>query len=76
MPEEVILQSRSLTKRFGDFTAVDGVDYQLAPGEVAGIIGPNGAGKSTFFNLLTGLFPPSAGSHYLPRRRHHQPGGP
>jgi branched-chain amino acid transport system ATP-binding protein len=62
MSEEVLLQSRSITKRFGDFTAVDGVDYQLRQGEVAGIIGPNGAGKSTFFNLLTGLFPPSAGT--------------
>jgi|UniRef100_A0A7C3Z108 branched-chain amino acid transport system ATP-binding protein len=62
MPEEVILQSRNLSKRFGDFTAVDRVDYQLRRGEVAGIIGPNGAGKSTFFNLLTGLFPPTEGT--------------
>jgi|YelNatPaOPRAMG01_1025707.scaffolds.fasta_scaffold00811_6 branched-chain amino acid transport system ATP-binding protein len=62
MSEEVLLQSRSIAKRFGDFTAVAGVDYQLRQGEVAGIIGPNGAGKSTFFNLLTGLFPPTAGT--------------
>ena len=62
MSEEVILQSRGLSKRFGDFTAVDGVDYGLRKGEVTGIIGPNGAGKSTFFNLLTGLFPPSEGT--------------
>ena len=62
MADEVILQTRGISKRFGDFTAVDGVDYHLQAGEVAGIIGPNGAGKSTFFNLLTGLFPPTAGT--------------
>jgi branched-chain amino acid transport system ATP-binding protein len=62
MSDEVILQTRGISKRFGDFTAVDGVDYKLRAGEVAGIIGPNGAGKSTFFNLLTGLFPPTAGT--------------
>jgi branched-chain amino acid transport system ATP-binding protein len=60
--EEILLQSHGITKRFGDFTAVDGVDYRLQKGEIAGIIGPNGAGKSTFFNLLTGLFPPSEGT--------------
>ncbi len=62
MPEEVILESTGITKRFGDFIAVDRVDYRLQKGESAGIIGPNGAGKSTFFNLLTGLFPPTEGT--------------
>lgn len=61
MQNEVILESKSVSKRFGDFTAVDSVNYQLLAGEAAGIIGPNGAGKSTFFNLLTGLYPPSKG---------------
>lgn len=61
MSGEAILESRGATKRFGDFTAVEGVSYKVAPGESAGIIGPNGAGKSTFFNLLTGMFPPSEG---------------
>ena len=61
MQNEVILESKSVSKWFGDFTAVDSVSYQLQKGEAAGIIGPNGAGKSTFFNLLTGLFPPSEG---------------
>jgi branched-chain amino acid transport system ATP-binding protein len=61
MPEEVILESAGVTKRFGDFTAVYRLDYTLQRGEAAGIIGPNGAGKSTFFNLLTGLFPPTEG---------------
>ncbi len=61
MPKEVILESKSVSKRFGDFTAVDRVSYQLLQGEAAGIIGPNGAGKSTFFNLLTGLYTPTEG---------------
>lgn len=61
MAKEVILESKSVSKRFGDFTAIDCVSYQLLQGEAAGIIGPNGAGKSTFFNLLTGLYPPTEG---------------
>ncbi len=61
MPNSILLQTKSLTKRFNGLTAVDNVNFELREGEVAGIIGPNGAGKSTFFNLLTGLFPPSAG---------------
>ncbi len=65
MSGEAILESRGVTKRFGDFTAVEGVSYKVAPGESAGIIGPNGAGKSTFFNLLTGLFPPSQGQIFF-----------
>lgn len=65
MSGEAILECRGATKRFGDFTAVEGVTYQVAEGESAGIIGPNGAGKSTFFNLLTGLFPPSEGQIFF-----------
>lgn len=65
MQNEVILESKSVSKRFRDFTAVDCVSYQLLQGETAGIIGPNGAGKSTFFNLLTGLFTPTEGQIYL-----------
>ncbi len=62
MPGKVILESHGVSKRFGDFTAVDKVSYQVREGEAAGIIGPNGAGKTTFFNLLTGLFPASEGT--------------
>jgi branched-chain amino acid transport system ATP-binding protein len=57
-----MLETRSVSKRFDGFAAVSGVDYRLMEGESAGIIGPNGAGKTTFFNLLTGMFPPSEGT--------------
>lgn len=63
--KNVFLETKNLTKRFNGLIAVDHVDYQLREGEVAGIIGPNGAGKSTFFNLLTGLFPPTEGHIYF-----------
>jgi branched-chain amino acid transport system ATP-binding protein len=61
MHGKTIVESQRVSKRFGDFTAVDGVDYSIFEGEAAGIIGPNGAGKSTFFNLITGLYHPSEG---------------
>ncbi|MFK0206411.1 ABC transporter ATP-binding protein [Agrobacterium sp. NPDC090283] len=59
--EEFILQTRGLTMRFGGVTAVDGVDFQLKPGELRCLLGPNGAGKSTFFKCLTGQLRPSQG---------------
>jgi branched-chain amino acid transport system ATP-binding protein len=63
-----ILESRGVGKRFGEFPAVSDVTYRLEEGEAAGIIGPNGAGKSTFFNLLTGLYRPTAGTVQLEGR--------
>ncbi|MEW6263890.1 MAG: ABC transporter ATP-binding protein [Thermodesulfobacteriota bacterium] len=56
-----LLVVQNLTKRFGGLTAVDKVSLSFYPGGVQSIIGPNGAGKTTFFNLLSGLFPPTAG---------------
>ena len=56
-----LLESRGLRKTFGGLTAVNGVDFQVRPGELRSVIGPNGAGKTTFFNLLTGVLPPSGG---------------
>ena len=58
----MLLSVRGLTKKFGGFTAVDGVSFGLAKGEILGLIGPNGSGKSTTFNVIAGLYPPSAGS--------------
>jgi len=53
---------RGLTKRFGDFTAVDQISFSVAEGEIFGLLGPNGAGKSTLIRMLTTLVRPTAGS--------------
>lgn len=50
-----------LTRRFGDFTAVDDVSFSVAPGQFFGFLGPNGAGKSTTIKMLTGLLEPTSG---------------
>jgi branched-chain amino acid transport system ATP-binding protein len=57
-----VLEVSGLTKRFGGFTAVSGVSFSLAEGEILGLIGPNGSGKSTTFNVIAGLYAPSGGS--------------
>ena len=57
-----IIRAENVTKRFGELTAVDRVNYRLRENEVAGIIGSNGAGKTTFFNLLTGYYLPDEGT--------------
>ena len=56
-----LLQARGLTRRYGSFTAVDGVDLDIAEGRIHSVIGPNGAGKTTLFRLLTGLVRPTSG---------------
>jgi branched-chain amino acid transport system ATP-binding protein len=56
-----LLESQGLMKVFGGLTAVNGVDFRVRRGELRSVIGPNGAGKTTFFNLLTGVLPPSQG---------------
>ena len=57
-----MLQVAQLSKRFGGFTAVSSVDFALEQGEILGLIGPNGSGKSTTFNLIAGMYAPTAGS--------------
>jgi ABC-2 type transport system ATP-binding protein len=57
-----LIEIAGLTKRFGGFTAVDGVSFSVAQGEVLGFLGPNGAGKSTTMRMLAGFLPPSAGT--------------
>jgi ABC-2 type transport system ATP-binding protein len=52
---------RGLTKRFGDFTAVDGIDFEVRRGEIYGFLGPNGAGKTTTIRIVLGLLQPSHG---------------
>jgi lipooligosaccharide transport system ATP-binding protein len=58
---EVLVRARGLTKRFGDFTAVDGIDFDLFRGEAFGFLGPNGAGKSSTMRMLGCVSPPTAG---------------
>lgn len=56
-----VIETRSLTKRFGKLTAVDSLDLAISPGEVYGLLGPNGAGKSTAVRCLLGFLNPSGG---------------
>ncbi len=58
----IFLSVENLTKRFGGFTAVNKVSFEVAEGEILGLIGPNGSGKSTTFNLVAGALKPDAGS--------------
>ena len=58
---EVAVLVDGLTKRFGDFTAVDGVSFEVRTGEVVGYLGPNGSGKTTTIRMLLGLLRPTAG---------------
>jgi branched-chain amino acid transport system ATP-binding protein len=56
-----LLETRSLTKTFGEFRALESVDITVSAGELVCVIGPNGAGKTTLVNLLTGLLQPTSG---------------
>ncbi len=62
---EVVLQVRGASKRFGGLQALSEVNLRIDRGQVAGLIGPNGAGKTTFFNVITGLYVPDAGTFEL-----------
>jgi lipooligosaccharide transport system ATP-binding protein len=62
MPDaEPLVLARGLTKRFGDFTAVDGVDFEVRRGEAFGFLGPNGAGKSSTMRMIGAVSPVSGG---------------
>ena len=58
-----LLETRNLSKSFGGLQAINDVSLKVEPNTVHGLIGPNGSGKSTFFNLLTGVYQPDAGSY-------------
>jgi branched-chain amino acid transport system ATP-binding protein len=58
---EDLLQTLALRKEFGGLVAVDNVDFTVPGGAIVSLIGPNGAGKTTFFNMLTGVYKPTAG---------------
>lgn len=61
-PASYAVTLTNLSKKFGDFTAVDKVNLQVKKGEIFGFLGPNGAGKSTTIRMLCGILPPSGGS--------------
>ncbi|RME51053.1 MAG: ABC transporter ATP-binding protein [Caldilineae bacterium] len=59
---DLVIETHNLTKKYGDFTAVDGLNLQVRAGEVFGILGPNGSGKTTTILMLLGLTEPTSGS--------------
>ena len=57
-----MIETRNLSKRYGEFVAVDRISFRVEPGQVLGFLGPNGAGKSTTMKMLAGFLTPSDGS--------------
>src|SRR5689334_3549551 len=62
MSNEYVIQADQLTKRFGDFTAVDSISFEVRKGEIFGFLGANGAGKTTAMRMLCGLSIPTSGT--------------
>ena len=62
MSQKTVIRARRLVKRYGDFTAVDGVDFEIFQGECFGFLGPNGAGKTSTMKMLSCVSPVSGGS--------------
>jgi ABC-2 type transport system ATP-binding protein len=60
-----VLQVTNLSKRFGEFAAVDDISFSIKPGEILGLLGPNGAGKTTTIQMLLGLVTPTGGSIHM-----------
>ncbi len=58
---EAVIKVENLTRRFGDFVAVDHINFEVNEGEVVGYLGPNGSGKTTTIRMLLGLLEPSDG---------------
>jgi len=56
-----MIEAQSLVRRYGDFTAVDGISFAVGEGEIVGMLGPNGAGKTTTIRMITGFLPPTGG---------------
>ena len=62
---DLVIETKSLTKRYGDILAVDGLSLEVARGHVFGLLGPNGSGKTTTMGMLLGLVKPTSGSYSL-----------
>ena len=60
-----MLEVSSVSKRFGDFSAVSDISFKASKGEVLGFLGPNGAGKSTTMKMITGFLEPSDGDAFV-----------
>ena len=56
-----MIEAQNLSRRYGDFTAVDGISFSVPEGEILGMLGPNGAGKTTTIRMITGFLPPTSG---------------
>ena len=56
-----MIEVQGLTRRYGDFTAVEDVSFSVGSGQIVGMLGPNGAGKTTTIRMITGFLPPTAG---------------
>jgi ABC-2 type transport system ATP-binding protein len=65
VPQATVVETRGLTRNFGDFCAVDGIDLAVRAGEVFGLLGPNGAGKTTTIKMLVTLLPLSGGKAWV-----------
>jgi ABC-type Na+ transport system ATPase subunit NatA len=57
----LLLNATGVTKRFGGLVAVHDIDFEIPSGSIVSLIGPNGAGKTTFFNIIAGIYDPTAG---------------
>jgi ABC-2 type transport system ATP-binding protein len=71
-----MIQARKLTKRYGEKTAVEGLDFTVRPGTVTGFLGPNGAGKSTTMRMIVGLDAPTSGTVSVNGKRYAQHAAP
>ena len=56
-----MIEVKNITKKYGNFTAVDNINFKIEEGEIIGLLGPNGAGKSTTMNMITGYIEPTEG---------------
>ncbi len=73
MINDLAIDVRGMTKRFGERVAVDHIDLQVRSGEICGFLGPNGSGKTTFIRMLCGLLRAGRRQRHVPGPRRHSP---